>query len=438
MKMYPHITSIHTNIKFANSIVVKNLEEHIFVTGDNGTGKTALINALELALTGTAYDLGGRDKARSGTLLAELIPSGENSLYSYVTFSDGTEASWVMERGKRAVHNPPPVEATFLMPEIMGALAGSKLVSARFILRYFSGDATYPVGETGALVKSTDFLEREEKVRKRVSTWKAEVKALSAALTTFGATSETAVQQSQKSIQLRAMKTLLSFQVNKNLCACGVCGSPGDIAVFGARLAKVEAALATLGEGFLPEHVVTLQNALDEAQSFLDKAEAELKELQGVLVLHARKLLEERVVIWVSEALGQPIGVKETKSNFLVGFVEEDTESYVHPLLSGAEMMRLAAAIAQVIINLGAEGFYPEVGSPLGIPILVTPDRGLDLKTLKSLLLNLRELPVTTIVQSPSQPRGRPTAGWTRVILHSDYVEVNRDGTQEQVQKRVG
>jgi len=439
--MYPHITSISTNIKFPNSIVVKNLDQHIFLTGDNGTGKTALINAVELALVGEAYDLGGRDKARSASILVQLIPPGETNLYSYVTFSDGTEASWVMERGKRPVHNPPPTCINFLMSEIMAALSGSKLVTARFILKYFSATRLYPIGETKAMVSAQEFLAREEKVRKRLNTWKTEVKYLTAALSTFGATSEKAVDQSEKSARLKAMKSLLKLQLDHNLCACGICGATTDMAIFGARLARIEGALAELGDGFLPEHVVTLQNALEEAETFAKKAATDLKALQTTLVTCAGEIGREALVVPVSEALPHPVGMLETKSNFLLGFISKDpetNEATVHPLVSGAELTQLAAAIACVIVNLGEQGLYPKDHNPVGIPIIITPDRGLDLKTLKSILLNLRHIPVTTIVQSPSQPRGRPTAGWTRIILHSDYIEVNRDGTQEQVQKRVG
>ena len=131
------------------------------------------------------------------------------------------------------------------------------------------------------------------------------------------------------------------------------------------------------------------------------------------------------------------MGVYETTANFLVGFVvmdENTNEAMVQSLVSGAELTRLAMGIARVIINIP----YPEETDPVGIPLLITPDRGLDTRTLKELLLTLREIDATTIIQSPTQPRGRPTAGWTRVIMHPDEIEVNRDGVQEQIQSRVG
>lgn len=425
----PHITSIHTNVKFPNSLVIKNLEPHLFITGDNGTGKTALINAIELALLGEAHDLGGRDKARSTSILSQLIPPGETSLFSYVTFSDGTEASWLFEEGKRPVHNPPPTKVNFLIPEVLRALSGSKMVTARFLLKYFA------LGTTRQYF--IDLLDEEEKERKRVNSWRSEVKTLKSALDVLGASATEAAAYSDKVVQLQAMQTLLRLQVDKAFSKCGVCGQDAALAVFGARLAKIEAALSQLDVSSAPAQVGGLQKALAEASRHYDIASVKLKVLQDELLKQASVVARDFFQAPVTETLGKPVGVYETTANFLVGFVvmdENTNEAMVQSLVSGAELTRLAMGIARVIINIP----YPEETDPVGIPLLITPDRGLDTRTLKELLLTLREIDATTIIQSPTQPRGRPTAGWTRVIMHPDEIEVNRDGVQEQIQSRVG
>jgi len=148
--MTVYITDIQTNIKFPGSVCLSGLSENIFISGPNGSGKTALINAVELALTGEARDLGGRDKAKASSVLQGLLHPDEDSLFAVVKLSNGKTASWVMERGKRAVHQPVEGPVHFLLPEILGALKGSKAVVARFLVKYFGRDWEY--GDLGQIL----------------------------------------------------------------------------------------------------------------------------------------------------------------------------------------------------------------------------------------------------------------------------------------------
>jgi len=429
----PHITGIHTNIKFPSSIVINNLSPHVLVTGANGSGKTALINALELALTGEARDIGGRSSSRTGSILSNLIPPGEASLFSYVTFSDGTEASWVLERGKRAKHSPPPHTTVLLMKEILNALGGSKLSIARFLIRYFTMTTKY-MSQGEGFLNAIEFLAAEERARKTLNSWKAEYKALATALEVLGAHAEGASAHTAKVTNLLAMQRLLRLQLDNNLTGCGVCGKTGAMETFGARLAKVEGAIAKLGGAQVPERVEALQHALAETQVHIDQA------TEALAFIHAQiyeKVEFVAIPIFqrlVSERMAEAVGVTTTKQHYFIGFLVEDpdNERQVCPHISGAELVRMACAIARAIIDTMDQ--QPE---PF-FPVMITPDRGIDPKTLKTLMLTLREVPATTILQNPTQPRGRPTTGWTRIILGSDQIEVIRDGIDAKEQSSVG
>jgi len=429
----PYITGIHTNIKFPSSIVINNLSHHVLVTGANGSGKTALLNAVELALTGEARDIGGRSSSRTGSILSNLIPPGESNLFSYVTFSDGTEASWVLERGKRPKHTPPPHKTVLIMKEILGALGGSKLTIARFLIRYFTHKTQF-MSQGEGVMNAVEFLAYEEKSRKTLNSWKSEYKALSTALDVLGARAEGASAHTTKVTNLIAMQRLLKLQVDNNLDVCGVCATKTSMATFGARLAKVEGAIAKLGGAQVPERVEALQNALAETQSHIDHA------TETLAFIHAQiyeKVEEIAIPIFqrlVTRRLDEAVGVTTTKQHYFVGFITEDddNEAQVCPHVSGAELVRLACAIARTIIETmehQPEAFFP---------VVITPDRGIDQKTLKTLMLTLREVPATTILQNPVQPRGRPTTGWTRIILGSEQIEVIRDGIGIEEQSSVG
>ena len=246
-----------------------------------------------------------------------------------------------------------------------------------------------------ALSNAVEFLAYEEKSRKTLNSWKSEYKALSTALDVLGARAEGASAHTTKVTNL---------------------------------------IIAKLGGAQVPERVEALQNALAETQSHIDHA------TETLAFIHAQiyeKVEEIAIPIFqrlVTRRLDEAVGVTTTKQHYFVGFITEDddNEAQVCPHVSGAELVRLACAIARTIIETmehQPEAFFP---------VVITPDRGIDQKTLKTLMLTLREVPATTILQNPVQPRGRPTTGWTRIILGSEQIEVIRDGIGIEEQSSVG
>jgi hypothetical protein len=417
-----YITDIQTNIKFPGSVCLSGLSPHIFISGGNATGKTALMNAVELALTGEVRDIGGREKAKSGAILEGLMHPSESSLFAVVKLSNGHTASWVMERGKRPVHQPLPGNVHFLLPEIMGMLKGSKAVVARFLVKHFGHNAEVPSVDYGSFGESfaheklsaTQLLIKvEEASRKAAASHTAEARALKTALKKLGAPSAKAAHAHEKVTLLGNIVALLSFQIEKELDRCGVCGEQADMNTLGGRLARAQGQLDQLGGLHASERVNTLQEALESAEKQATACKAISDDCMGAMY----QMVEEggpRICLEITECLPAEfplcVGLKINKSSLPVGFYNPDDE-HLHPHVSGAELITLCTAIGGAIAKR-----LP----PNDLAVLTTPDRALDLEYLRRLLAMMKQIPAVTLIQSPFQPRGRPSVNWTRIILEDD------------------
>jgi len=396
IEVRPYITDIQTNIK-VGSLTLSDLSANLFITGPNGSGKTAVLNALELALTGEARDLGGRDKVRSAVMLAQLAPEGEGPIYARVKFSSGDTAEWVLEEGKRPKWTPPPFTVRWLYPEIANAVKGSKAVCARFLVKYFSKDGA-------------QLLEAEEKARKAASAHNAEARALKVALTRLGALAPKAAEHEAKAGILHAIVMLTGFQVQHGLSTCGTCGS-SDIPskVLAERQTKAQAQLEAIGGPPETHRAQALQTALEEATR-----SAEVHKTQAIALLDKmytfvetnREGLAQAITKYIPASLEGQVGIQLTKGAIFIGIQGE--KGHIHTYISGAQFMALCVGIAGAIA----------VKSPQDeLVVLATPDKALDHEYLKYVMGVLQTLPIVTVFQSPIRPRGRPSAHWTEVDM---------------------
>lgn len=74
--------------------VPDNTRNAFVIVGPEGSGKTTIAQALQLALTKKAYDLGYRADGATFATLKEVIPEGEFSASASVGFDTGAALSW--------------------------------------------------------------------------------------------------------------------------------------------------------------------------------------------------------------------------------------------------------------------------------------------------------------------------------------------------------
>lgn len=137
-----YVESIASNIKGGVSC---RLGPKTIVIGSNGSGKSAVLNSIELALTGRVSDLVGRAEVAKETDLAMLAPGRAGELYAKATFTNGGVASWRAgaKGAKKAVHLYPPdvldKDAALPLRPVRDAVLGSAETARKFFLAHAAG-----------------------------------------------------------------------------------------------------------------------------------------------------------------------------------------------------------------------------------------------------------------------------------------------------------
>tara|TARA_R110000851_G_scaffold243972_3_gene396782 strand:+ start:108 stop:1214 length:1107 start_codon:yes stop_codon:yes gene_type:complete len=133
------IERIETNIKSDTEVSIDLATNTTIFHGPNGSGKTALINAVELALTGEARDLGTRSSAKSGVLLRSLIHDLNDSAYANVYLDNGCVFRWSLDRSSGAKQSKPPeIKVHFPLRDAETALSSGKEKTLHYLYRLCS------------------------------------------------------------------------------------------------------------------------------------------------------------------------------------------------------------------------------------------------------------------------------------------------------------
>lgn len=121
------VSSVRSNVKKTVNVSLTRLT---LLVGPNGSGKTSVQNALELATCGFASDVEGRVKVKVNHALGRLGP-GDSTLWSDVHFTDGSKASWKLKPNKKGGYHDPEhdvpqhVRVVFPVADVREVLAAS-------------------------------------------------------------------------------------------------------------------------------------------------------------------------------------------------------------------------------------------------------------------------------------------------------------------------
>src|SRR3990172_1842253 len=130
--MRPTVDKVESSIKGG---VKAKLGRKTLVLGANGLGKSAIVNAVELAGTGKTSDVAGRSVLAKDADLFMLAPPGTDHVSARAHLSEGAGmAAWELKKGHRAKRTGP--EIAFPLRGVEEALLGSAETARKWVLQH--------------------------------------------------------------------------------------------------------------------------------------------------------------------------------------------------------------------------------------------------------------------------------------------------------------
>tara|TARA_R100001082_G_scaffold84126_2_gene50790 strand:- start:534 stop:2000 length:1467 start_codon:yes stop_codon:yes gene_type:complete len=460
----PYVSKVVSNLKSpCDSAWSTTLTEKTLIVGDNGSGKTAIVQALELALTGAADDIVGRSGVKDVGTLKGLAP-GE-PLSSEVILSNGQMASFSLDGKKRHMS---AYEDALVLRDVKAALLAGPAKAREALLHWLSDDidqsailgalsaddakAMMEIGQhkKGApavvLARVIDHLNSQgRKLNAEIKGAKKIIEQMSGELTSRPLdedieAAETAAAEAQKKLnESKAAHAHALLAVSRDAAEtwCPVCSSEVGADHLGKVFRFWEAQLGS--ENILASDVVEAHKHLTEiraaAQAWdrmtnsrraireMEQSVEKGKRLKAVLSEVSTRLLDTalgRFVVEVQERLpsGWTFGINAS-GTVRVGL--RSLDGTLRPSLSGAEWAAVTAAIGSVVAERRA----------VEMPILILEDRAWDETTLASVMTSLRSFSGQVIITTTRGPSA-PVAGWSVVS-----VDLDQQGPTSRIMRRL-
>jgi len=429
-----YITELTSNLKSPDGQEYRvPLGQHTILIGDNESGKSAIAESAQLALTGVAHGLLYRDKAiKDGTLLSALIPEGAEKGIVTASLNLGSEARWELARGSKPKHSGPN-GSTHSISELHGIMAGSAETKAKYfwglecaktsakelmeLLPEELHEALILVCPLDKKVYLDDLIDKVGKFQRQQSTVANAGRIALESLGSVRSVTEDELQGTWKTLQRAMIRDVLQvlyadYKADPTLQANHVIAHlvkllGGKDAV--VRIPDTDALCLDLGETLLNRRLSRAASAAKSGEVRAGALKDSLRILKDALV---RIMFDQisAVAVKFAEKVSKflPKGEEflftadSSSKKLTVGLLKGGVS---HVALSGSTEARVLAAIAAATSSEN--------------DLIVVDDRMWDADTLKRTLTVLEKSEAQVIVMSTIKPKGRKRGAW-------NYVEVSR------------
>lgn len=135
----PYIIKVKSNVKTANAEPWEiEIGQRTLIVGANASRKSAILQSIELALTGCVDDLIGRSTVKDAAMLLTMAPG--DSLSCNVEFDTGDQRSFVIKKGSRGKCTA-GAENSLPLRDVRSALAGSPATLRKALLKWAAPSA---------------------------------------------------------------------------------------------------------------------------------------------------------------------------------------------------------------------------------------------------------------------------------------------------------
>lgn len=140
-----HMVRVESNLKQGVDVP---LSHKTLIVGPNRSGKTSVLQAIELAIANTVSDLEGRDTVKAQQALMRVFPLRLSRFFSAVEMSDGTQFEWSLNTSSTGKKGKPekslPYHMHFLSRELAAALRGNGSTIRKYMFKHVCGADVWP------------------------------------------------------------------------------------------------------------------------------------------------------------------------------------------------------------------------------------------------------------------------------------------------------